>query len=153
MTTTIKKENPSVTGSASDPDGQHDAKDARVQVLTAEVRTLVVGSRQVTLSVYNQLDEVPPDGIEPFGRVRRKDARWRTVEVVGRDEEGALARSWVPLEPFDLKSYDIVRVYDVHRGTTLSKPLAWPYGTPLEEVRAFSADWPRLPLIVLAGLR
>ena len=43
---------------------------AVVKVLTAEVRTLMVGSRQVTLSVYGQLDHAPPEYIEPFGRVR-----------------------------------------------------------------------------------
>jgi hypothetical protein len=34
------------------------AHEAKVEVLTAEVRVLMVGSRQVTLSVYSQLDEV-----------------------------------------------------------------------------------------------
>ena len=43
---------------------------AHVEVLTAEVRVLMVGSRQVTLSVYRQLDHVRPGHIEPFGRVR-----------------------------------------------------------------------------------
>ena len=42
---------------------------AEVQVLTAEVRVLMVGSRQVTLSVYRQLDPVAASDIEPFGRV------------------------------------------------------------------------------------
>jgi hypothetical protein len=127
---------------------------ATVETLTAEVRVLMVGSPQVTMSVYSQLDEVPPDGIGPFGRVCPKNTRWRTADVVGRDEQGVLARSWVPLEPFDLpRPYDIVRVYGIHCGTTLSKSLAWPYGTPVVEVRAFSAKWPMLPLIVLAALK
>jgi hypothetical protein len=48
---------------------------ATVETLTAEVRVLMVGSRQVTLSVYGQLDEVGPEDIEPFGRVNPRDAR------------------------------------------------------------------------------
>ena len=132
---------------------------ARVEVLTAEVRVLMVGSRQVTLSVYNQLDYVPPDGIEPFGRVSPKDARWRSVEVVGRDETGVLVRSWVPLEPFDIdKPYGWITVSqqrdrDYGHCTGYTQQYPWPYGTPTEELRAYSAEWPRLPLIVLAGLR
>lgn len=127
------------------------SKTATVEALAAEVRVLMVGSRQVTLSVYNQLDVVPPDGIEPFGRVSPKGARWRTVEVVGRGEGGALARSWVPLEPFDIPEsyYGIVRIFQ----GDLGQSYGWPFGTPIAEVRAFSAEWRRLPLIVLAGLR
>ena len=74
---------------------------ARVEVLTAEVRVLMVGSRQVTLSVYGQLDYAKPDQIEPFGRVRTGRAHcsdeWGGVsrgcpgdciDVVGRDSDG-----------------------------------------------------------------
>lgn len=83
-----------MTDDQHDAGDQHDAKDAHVQVLTAEVRTLVVGSRQVTLSVYDQLDEVSYEDIEPFGRVHPKDASDLVVRVVGRDREtGALVRS------------------------------------------------------------
>lgn len=46
---------------------------ATVELLTAEVRVLMVGSRQVTLSVARQLDYVSLDVIEPFGRVRIGD--------------------------------------------------------------------------------
>ena len=42
---------------------------ATVESLTAEVRVLMVGSRQVTLSVARQLDEVPTWEITPFGRM------------------------------------------------------------------------------------
>jgi hypothetical protein len=48
---------------------------ATVELLTAQVRILQVGSRQVTLSVYRQLDQVPADEIEPFGRVHDKPER------------------------------------------------------------------------------
>jgi len=69
------------------------AKEAVVDVLTAEVRALMVGSRQVTLSVYRQLDIVGHGQCEPFGRVRdNKDPGG--VWVVGRDvATGVLVRS------------------------------------------------------------
>ena len=86
-----------MTDSGPGSDGQHDSRDAHVQVLTAEVRTLVVGSRQVTMSVYNQLDEVRYCHIEPFGRVAPRDALNGWVYVVGKDgATGALARSSLP---------------------------------------------------------
>ena len=95
-TTTTTKENP-VTDSGPGSGGQHDAKDAHVQVLTAEVRTLVVGSRQVTMSVYNQLDYEAPGDIAPFGRVEPRNALDEWVYVVGRyDGTGALVRSSLP---------------------------------------------------------
>jgi hypothetical protein len=71
---------------------------ATVEALTAEVRVLMVGSRQVTLSVYGQLDEVPDTSITPMGRVAPKDAQPGWVYVVGKDNAtGALARSSLPL--------------------------------------------------------
>lgn len=70
---------------------------ARVDVLTAEIRVLMVGSRQVTLSVYGQLDQVKPAEIDPFGRVAPRDADPDYVYVVGasaRDaDRGTLVRS------------------------------------------------------------
>ena len=75
---------------------------ARVEVLTAEVRVLMVGSRQVTLSVHAQLDQVKRwADIDPFGRVAPRDADSDYVYVVGastRDADpGTLvrARYWV----------------------------------------------------------
>ena len=66
---------------------------ARVEVLTAEVRVLMVGSRQVTMSVYNQLDRVKPSEIEPFGRVAPRDAEPGYTYVVGASGAGNLVRS------------------------------------------------------------
>ena len=85
-----------MTDSEPGPDRQHDAQDAHVQVLTAEVRTLVAGSRQVTLSVYEQLDEVSYDDVEPFGRVSpRGGEKWK-YNVVGRNtNNGTLVRAGV----------------------------------------------------------
>ena len=105
---------------------------ARVEVLTAEVRVLMVGSRQVTLSVYAQLDRAEPGQIEPFGRVRPGRAHcsdgWGgisrecprdCIDVVGRDATGALVRSCTGAAG---NAYCALR-------------------------------WRELPLIVLAGLR
>jgi hypothetical protein len=70
---------------------------ATVETLTAEVRVLMLGSRQVTLSVYGQLDCVPHSQIEPFGRVRPKDADRSDIWVVGRPKaDGSLVRSRAP---------------------------------------------------------
>ena len=90
-----------MTDSVPGPGDQHEdnAKDARVQVLTAEVRTLVVGSRQVTLSVYGQLDCGPHSQIKPFGRVHPKDADRSDIWVVGQHKaDGALVRSRAPYQ-------------------------------------------------------
>lgn len=71
------------------------ATSAKVEVLTAEVRALMVGSRQVTLSVFRQLDAVESDSISPFGRVRDpRSTEWPdVVVVVGADPAGNLVRS------------------------------------------------------------
>jgi hypothetical protein len=107
------------------------ATTATVEVLTAEVRTLKIGSRQVTLNIYRQLDRVDPAQIEPFGRVNDpQDVRdWNKVHysadplwtpllyVIGRDRRnGALVRS---------------------QGSKVSDEL----------------DWQELPAIALAGMR
>jgi hypothetical protein len=59
---------------------------ATVEVLTAEVRVLMVGSRQVTLSVARQLDWVERSELEPFGRVRLVAGE----VLIGRDPGGVL---------------------------------------------------------------
>jgi hypothetical protein len=115
---------------------------ATVETLTAEVRTLMVDIRQVTTSVYRQLDIVPPNAIEPFGRVRSgetfKDAAGdevSVVEVVGRVAQGfpgagALARSRVEADAY------------------------YPYDNERQRrAEAVCAEWSRLPSIVLADLR
>lgn len=95
-------------------------KTATVEALTAEVRVLMVGSRQITMSVYDQLDTVrwdhitipmgfmdfegkcayeippPPSHGEPFGRVRPRKAKDYSVYIVGSHViTGALVRSEV----------------------------------------------------------
>jgi hypothetical protein len=119
---------------------------ATVEVLTAEVRVLMVGSRQVTLSVYGQLDVVPLSVMTPFGRVRlRGDTQWRDeyghlkIRVVGADRDGRLCASWMD----DCEYGHGYRYSDPGgdwRGDQELAELAWRH----------LAD---LPLIVLAGLR
>ncbi len=46
------------------------ASEPAVEVLTAEIRVLQVGSKPVTLSAARQLDSVDGSAIKPFGRVR-----------------------------------------------------------------------------------
>jgi hypothetical protein len=142
----------------NDPNGQ---RDARVQVLTAEVQTLVVGSRQVTLSVFWQLDRVDPLAVEPFGRVQPRDADRGFIWVVGRHAgTGALVRSRLAeLWPTDAQAEaDAFPVPDDERqhiyvpngsGAYVERilPTAW------RELRTLADEWRQLPLIVLAGLR
>jgi hypothetical protein len=63
------------------------AAEAVITTLTAEVRTLVVGSRQVTLSVAKQLDTVPLENLTVMGRVRVGDY----THVIGTAKDGTLA--------------------------------------------------------------
>lgn len=137
--------------------------DARVQVLTAEVRVLMVGSRQVTLSVYSQPDTVAFDGIEPFGRVWSRAALTYETWVVGRGGNGTLVRSWLP-KPYAWPRADDGSLFCRWEGDYL-----WLQDTPAggvyvrrflpqareREDEAFAAAqaWRDLPLIVLAGLR
>lgn len=70
---------------------------ATVETLTAAVRVLMVGSRQVTMGVYGQLDHVEYDEIEPFGRVTPKDAQAVNVYIIGKHAKtGELVGSWLP---------------------------------------------------------
>lgn len=61
---------------------------ATIETLTAEVRTLVLGSRQITLSVAKQLDIIPLSRLRIFGRVHiSKDCDY----AIGADRDGTLA--------------------------------------------------------------
>jgi hypothetical protein len=110
---------------------------ATVETLTAEVHVLKVGSRQITLSVAKQLDEVPYKDMEPMGRVRinRIDPLnfagvISIIEVIGRHRQtNSLVYSSVYM--FVGEDY---RLNDDER--------RWLY----EEAE-------ELPLIVLAGLK
>lgn len=121
---------------------------ARVEVLTAEVRTLVVGSRQVTMSVYSQLDRVSPDQIRAFGRVRPGRAfepSW--LYLIGADAAGNLVRSSLR----EGRSVAELRGLAARRRELLKKES--PEGEAFEAIARMKEEFEALPLIVLAGLR
>jgi hypothetical protein len=125
---------------------------AVVEVLTARVRVLQVGSRQVTLSVYRQLDHVDPGQIEPFGRVKDRDDQAGMIHVVGSStrpvDHGALVRSKV----LSAEMLEHLREHDaVSRDPYWRAQLADPYR--YRQIAQAAAAWERLPLIILAGLR
>lgn len=136
---------------------------ARVEVLTAEVRTLQVGNRQVTLSIFRQLDHVEPDEIEPFGRVRDGRAEYGEdveVHVVGRRRTTSeLVRSSCRRL---VGRQERVPTYEHYQGRFRhgeqgedGRPLT-AYESYLREhfvAGPHWAEWSALPLIVLAGLR
>ena len=113
---------------------KHNAKQATVELLTAEVRVLMVGSRQVTMSVFNQLDVVHPDCVEPFGRVNFGEGSF-LWGVGKRKFDSSLVRFHYDLFNLSLCEDD-------------------------EEIELTKDDnddirngWEEMPLIVLAGLR
>lgn len=115
---------------------------ATVETLTAEVRVLMVGSRQVTLSVYNQLDCLSLGAVKPFGRVRlRGDAPQdgeETIRVVGADRDGRLCASWLRHSRWT-------------SGYHYQDPGGWYGNDAVGESQWDTLE--ELPLIVLAGLR
>lgn len=132
--------------------------EAHVQVLTAEVRTLVIGSRQVTKTVYDQLDMVPPGAIEPFGRVNWGETNQK-IWIVGRHTTtGALVRSFVFRRSADLDGDGYL--YEGRVGaswTSRTRYRFWRsdvdvYGQR-QHLTELVKQWSALPLIVLAGLR
>lgn len=72
---------------------------ATVETLTAEVHVLKMGSRQVTNGVFRQLDSVPVEFIEPFGRVHSEGGRTLpNIRIIGRDNRnGALVKAEIGL--------------------------------------------------------
>jgi hypothetical protein len=131
---------------------------ATVEVLAAEVRVLMVGSRQVTMSVYNQLDEVIPYLIEPFGRVAPKDAGYGWIYVVGRHRaDGTLVSSRIPVDVQTItdEGWVLVRYPGAASLTSTQIYTLWRRGgDPERQFLAQAASgWADLPLIVLAGLR
>ena len=148
-----------------------DVHEATVEVLTAEVRVLMVGSRQVTLSVARQLDQVEPDDIEPFGRIRSSSgprprlpfAAADQIEVVGADRHGTLVRSAAAIMRYRCGDSPGRRVIfngqqvlgrqcpDYPRGRDGDGP-CWRGHTWLDKPAVWW-EWSELPLIVLAGLR
>ena len=142
-----------------------DTATATVEVLTAEVRVLMIGSRQITLSVVRQLDFADPDEIAPFGRVRTGAYDNEVVEVVG-SVRGVLARARATSARLTCKAfgsrcpdYSILRsrreAEKADDGPALNALVAhqdhqWVKYRP--DPVTFKV-WSELPLIVLAGLR
>jgi hypothetical protein len=137
---------------------------ATVEVLTAEVRVLMVGSRQITLSVARQLDEVEWEQCEPFGRIR--DSQDFSTAVIGRDRNnGQLCKTHI--HDSELRSLKVT--LSIKRSGP-GKPRYWKgdgqyyteaEGEAMEQRRdelqnqynELKAEYDALPLIVLAGLR
>lgn len=142
---------------------------ATVETLTAEVRVLMVGNRQITQSIYKQLDYAPFQDVRPFGRVRtnkpdevRKPAHRNereqifsgnngryvyrdVVELVGSDRLGNLVRSHVmKLREWDISCPETCR-FHLKSGCDDGHIKEW------QRERLTIAQ--SLPLIVLAGLR
>jgi hypothetical protein len=128
---------------------------ATVETLTAEVRVLMVGNRQITTSVAKQLDTVPLDKLKPFGRVRMSDGQ---IWVIGsRVEDGTLvianplmhfetvARVWIhdKDEIAQWESLGFSRAYSDDLHVLMRRPIS-------DSLRQQAMI---LPLIVLAGLR
>lgn len=129
---------------------------ATVEVLTAQVRVLMVGSRQVTLSVYRQLDWADPREMTPFGRIRdevtersfrREVDDWgvsRYVQdgglwAIGCNSTGDLVRSHLPKPP---KSVAQARL---DRWTLTDDEFA--------AMTRLWDEWSDLSLVILAGLK
>lgn len=138
------------------------ASEPAVEVLTAEIRVLQVGSKPVTLSAARQLDSVDATAIKPFGRVRI-DPKPATglIEVIG-SVNGILARSsahackvecagWANPSP---RGYGLPLVTCArHRNTPPSAPAGHHNWTEYSPSQKIYEAWRALPLIVLAGLR
>lgn len=137
---------------------------ATVETLTAEVRVLMVGSRQVTMSVAKQLDEVAPDDIIPFGRIstgtKNGFAEANKIEVIGRSEEdGSLVRSKALRMRYRCDgSWEGSRIISsgqecIYKRCGKSGRDHDPYGHVWYSKDSQFEEWRELPLIVLAGLR
>lgn len=108
---------------------------ATVETLTAEVRVLMVGNRQITQTIAKQLDQVHPDYIDPFGRI---NAHWITdsvTTVIGRDKrDGSLVLSNAHTYGMNVTIYELAdvtgsQVYDLDiprkRGDIIDVSLGW----------------------------
>jgi hypothetical protein len=143
-------------------------RSATVEALTAEVRVLMVGSRQITLSVVRQLDKVAPELIEPFGRVRAaRQPALNEIEVVGSLQDGILAYSTTTAyshlcySRYDSWCEEHQSIGEMEMETLNARSRYALPGDLWEQHHWYSytdsaelwEKWAELPLIVLAGLR
>jgi hypothetical protein len=164
------------------PNGSSATSTATVETLAAEVRVLMVGNRQVTLSVAKQLDsfstyEDESLNFEPFGRIRTGTKGETNVRCKSTDK-GA---EWYPIPGIKFcDAYQKQLSCGHTRGTVRGvhacgwyeryEPREYHFEwigrhTPtgaLIVIQAYLGDdglddefasWRELPLIVLAGLR
>jgi hypothetical protein len=117
---------------------------ATVEVLAAEVRILQVGRRQVTLSVFKQLDVCVPNALVggTFGRVSHQDDDFHHRDI---DDDGTWQGTLRCYGACRLRGEWQTWVVGRHRDTgALVRCWDW---------RGQDPEWEQLPLIVLAGLR
>lgn len=138
------------------------ASTATVEALTAEVRVLMVGSRQVTLSVARQLDEVAWWDITPFGRISMNTkpafSEADRVEVIGRSEDGSLVRSSASRMRYRCEHRQdggkvIINGEECTYRACKREDCGHYHGHTWIGTDEQFNEWNGLPLIVLAGLR
>ena len=137
---------------------------ATVETIQADVRVLMAGSRQVTLSVFRQLDIYKYIDIVPMGRVNDKGS-WIVGALRGGPHHGSLVRArsdWADVvgEMQRQNTFNL-SVWRCGPSPGLSKRLAalvgdhWESGWPDIEgiMRPAMEAFDLLPLLVLAGLK
>jgi hypothetical protein len=143
---------------------------AAAETLTAEVRVLMVGNRQVTMSVARQLDRLDlfgygPGAITPFGRVKtgmkveqervKEGYRRYSKQMLDSNKYFETYMAEPVVEVIGRANIDdadsgqlvifVVGPRDVDDVCTSDESRA--------ELRAVIRKWEELPLIVLGGLR
>jgi hypothetical protein len=140
---------------AADHASQVMSESGSVEVLSAEVRVLQVGDRQLTRSMYRQLDEASPERFEPFGRVkdnkRRPKDGWRLagrdsetgVLLVGRDSEsGALVRCHAqPPDWSELEGPEEFTHWMKHWAQASGNFITYHRGYPVTKYQGFAIRW------------
>lgn len=129
--------------------------EATVQTLTAEVRVLTYGTRQITKSVVAQLDAIRADAIQPFGRIRtgQKIAEpWGVPELPELELIGRHPRTGV-LVKANVMSTDRPPNYFASLPSMPTKEDREQYTELVDEWKSLCLAWRALPLIVLAGAR
>lgn len=136
---------------------------AEVQTLTAEVHVLMVGNRQVTLSMAYQLDQVLTTDIVPFGRVSLQGKNHAPgMWVIGACKpSGELVVSRAEFHGHEWLDFETMGVYrQLVEINDSYFPITGTTGPEIEHKQKQYSDrigvalgWADLPLIVLAGLR